>query len=1130
MPNTTYAVRAASFLVFAALVGPTGPSPVRATEPASAPVMAPETAPALPDGTTEATRAIAGFKTPPGTKVELFAAEPQLGNPVAFCLDEKNRVFVAEQYRFNRGTEENRTRPFLLEDDLQIRTLDDRLAMFRKWESKFDGGMKWFSRYTDQIRLLEDRDGDGRAERSTVFATGFNDPLDGMAAGVLARDGDVYVTCIPHLWRLRDKDGDGKADERQSLQRGFGVNAAFLGHDLHGLTWGPDGKLYFSVGDRGFDLKTSDGRALSGPRVGAVFRCLPDGTQLEVVARGLRNPQEIAFDQYGNLFAADNNCDKGDHSRLVWIVEGGDSGWNMAYQTLAAPYLTGPWHAEKIWHLADPEQPAWLVPPVGKLGAGPSGFAYYPGTGLSARYDDHFFMCNYTSPGGVESFAVKPKGAGFEIVDPHDFWKPVQATDVEFGYDGKVYVSDYVKLEWNGGGGWGRIYALQDPQQRETAAVRQMTELFRDGFGRRTTVELGPLLTHPDLRVRQRAQFELARRGGAGEDVALRVLREAATTGARPTTRLHGLWGVAQIAAGTQKTSAPLREFVREKLADSDPHVRGQAAKLLGDLGASESTGALVARLADEDLQVRFHAANSLGKLAADEAFGPIVEMLRANADADPFLRHAAVMALVRCERTDVVERLGRDVSPAVRMAALLTARRRADPRVAQFLDDAELRIVTEAARAINDLPIDAATAKLATTAQRFRGAPQLVPEALWRRVINANYRVGGRDAADTLVALAGDARLSVAMRGEAMAALRQWDSPPSRDRVTGFWRPLASRANDVVKQSIEANVSQLLAGADGELQTRAAELVAALAIPVDDAYFAGWVADRQRAREARVAALRLLAGRKSPAGPAAIETALASDQPALRAAARELIALVDAPRAIGLLRGVLDDERASIEERQGALATLAKLREPGAESLLLEWTERLAAGRVAEELQLDVLEAAETRELPALRELVGRWSKGRQELGALGPHLIALRGGDAGRGRAIFEGHPAAQCMRCHRVGGQGGNAGPELTKVAQRENREHFLQSLVDPDAKIAPGFGTATLVLQDGRAVTGIIRKEDDGSITLETATGEISTIKKTDVEERTPARSPMPSPLKHLSRRDLRDLVEYLSTLR
>ncbi|HND51660.1 MAG TPA: glucose dehydrogenase, partial [Pirellulaceae bacterium] len=249
----------------------------------------PLTADPLPDGRAAGERQLAAFRTPAGLKVELFAAEPQLGNPVAIALDERNRVFVAEEYRFNRGTEENRTRPFLLEDDLQITTLEQRRAMFEKHLAKFEGGWDWFTRYTDQVRLVEDRDGDGRADRSTVFATDFNQPLDGMAAGVIARDGDVWLTCIPKLWRLRDTNDDSVADEREALLDGFGVNAGFLGHDLHGLAWGPDGKLYFSIGDRGFDVKTREGTNAATARRGAVFRCLPDGRDFEVLHTGLRN-------------------------------------------------------------------------------------------------------------------------------------------------------------------------------------------------------------------------------------------------------------------------------------------------------------------------------------------------------------------------------------------------------------------------------------------------------------------------------------------------------------------------------------------------------------------------------------------------------------------------------------------------------------------------------------------------------------------------------------------------------------------------------------------------------------------------------------------------------------------------
>src|SRR5204863_724524 len=151
-------------------------------------------------------------------------------------------------------------------------------------------------------RLVVDSDGDGKADKATIFADGFSHLHDGIGSGVLARDGKVWYTCIPDLYLLEDTKGTGTADVKKSLQTGYGVRTGFLGHDLHGLRFGPDGKLYFSIGDRGTNVKAVDGRTVFLPDTGAVFRCDPDGSNLEVFATGLRNPQELAFDEFGNLF------------------------------------------------------------------------------------------------------------------------------------------------------------------------------------------------------------------------------------------------------------------------------------------------------------------------------------------------------------------------------------------------------------------------------------------------------------------------------------------------------------------------------------------------------------------------------------------------------------------------------------------------------------------------------------------------------------------------------------------------------------------------------------------------------------------------------------------------------------
>ena len=310
------------------------------------------------------------------------------------------------------------------------------------------------------------------------------------------------------------------------MHDGYGIHVGFLGHDLHGLLFGPDGKLYFSIGDRGFNVKTRDGHSLAVPDTGSVLRCNPDGTGLEVFATGLRNPQELAFDQYGNLFTGDNNSDSGDRARWVYVVEGGDSGWRIGYQFMERPVSRGPWNEERLWYPAFTGQAAYIVPPIANLGDGPSGLTFEPGTSqLPAQFKNHFFLVDFrgsSGQSGIRSFALEPKGASFRLIDSERFIWSVLATDVDFGPDGALYFSDWVE-------GWdkpnkGRIYRVADPAMRNQAQVKEVKAIFAGGLANRSLESVAGLLAHPNMRVRQQAQFELAgaaRRGGKSSPKSL---------------------------------------------------------------------------------------------------------------------------------------------------------------------------------------------------------------------------------------------------------------------------------------------------------------------------------------------------------------------------------------------------------------------------------------------------------------------------------------------------------------------------------------------------------------------------------------------------------------------------------
>ncbi len=1089
------------------------------------PVKPPIPNPDLPDGTAKAKQHMAGFRLPPGMKVELFAAEPMLASPVAISVDEKGRVYVAEEYRLGRGAAENRSNPafnfsFWLDDELQLRTNADRLKMYKKWAGKFPQGMDYFTNTADQVRLLEDTTGSGKANKSTVFAGGFNDPLDGLAAGVLAHNGDVYLTCIPNLWKLKDTKGTGVADQRKKLLEGFGVNCAFYGHDLHGLIFGPDGKLYFSIGDRGFNVTSQEGKTFEGQRTGGVFRCDRDGSNFEVVMRGLRNPQELAFDQYGNLFADDNNCDKGDHARLVYVVEDGDSGWNMAYQTMpmTSPAMGGPWFAEKLWHLPHAGQPAWIVPPVGKIGTGPSGFLFTSGTTLPKRYENSFIMCNYAGGRGLEAFKVKPKGAGFEIDDYHDFLTPIMATDAEFGPDGKLYVSDFVNLDWGGKSLGGRIFTVFDQEKLNDPMVVLMKKVFAEGFQKQDLRTLSQLIGHPEMKVRTRAQYEIATRGEKGRDLFAGILKEEI----KSFDQFHSIWGLGQMAKSDPDAVKPLVVALDDKIAE----IRAQAAKALGDIKHAASAGKLVELLTDANPRVKFFAAQSLGKLKHKPAVDALFKVLAANKDEDPWLRHACVAALAKIGDADAVNAKATDANASVRLAVVLVQRRLADKRVVKLLTDADPLVKAEAARAVHDLPMTDLYPDLAKLLPSLTSAVDL--DATVRRALDAAFVLGTADHVKLVLAAASNPNLSTAVRAEAVSCLKDWSDPPQRDRVTGPWRPVAKRDPSLVRGVVSPGFEKLLGSATGPLLNDVVGLIGPLKLDVSDTTLVGWVADNAKADPIRVAALRVLSDRKAKSLAKSLTTALEASSPLLKAEARDLLVSSDPMKAAELLASVLNAEKATMLERQRAFAALPRVKAPDAGKALDTWASKLAAGDVPAELRLDLLDALKAAPSPTRDKLRTKF-----ESSLSSKFAVSLTGGNAERGQQIFYGHAAAQCSRCHIINGNGGAAGPDLSKVAERypdKTREFFLESMLLPSAKIAPGFGTVTLVLSDGRTVSGVLLAEDKKNLTIQYSDGKKETIPLADVDRRTAAASPMPAVDKTLTPNEVRDLIEYLTTLK
>jgi quinoprotein glucose dehydrogenase len=1059
--------------------------------------------------------AASGFKLEPGYRAEPVASEPLLANPVAFCFDPAGRIFVAETHRVHHGTEDNRNHMDWLDDDLAARSVADRRAYI---ERRMPDRLQHFTERSEIVRLLEDRDADGVYDRSSVFSDGYHEIESGAAAGVIWIDNRLLFACIPDLWELRDDDGDGRAEHRRSLAHGFGVHFALFGHDLHGLCEGPDGKIYFSIGDRGLHVETPSG-LLSNPDSGAVLRCNPDGSELELFATGLRNPQELAFNELGDLFSVDNNSDSGDRARIVHIVEGMDAGWRMPYQYLPD---RGPFNREKIWHTKNSDQPAGIVPPIAHLSDGPSGLCYYPGSGMTSDCDRSFFLADFRgapASSGIRRFRLEQEGAGYRLGDDSMFLQGMLATDCEFGPDGVFYVSDWID-GWDGTGK-GRLYRIANDDLKLVAARRETSSLLKE-TPNLDVARLVELLSHDNMRVRLAAQRRLASQLNSRD--ALKSL--AVDSHARQSARIHAIWALGSMA----HDDLELFETIAELCSDHEPEIRNQAARTLGRAKAQPEAerakyGArLAAMLSDTSPRVRASAAAAIGAIRFQPATRQLLQLASDNGpQGDPIVRNAVVMGLAESQSEAELVEAAADSDESARLAIVLALGKQKSEQVRRFLSDPAEQVALEAARVIWDTPIPAAYDALAEALPNIASTN----EPFIRRALAANQALRGATNLHSVAKFASNASAPKAMRDHAWQLIADWPTPSSRDPVHGQWRPLPAMTAVEVLAALETAWPTIQQAGDPAGIVVAAEL----GLPAALEQLPSLLEKPQADAELKARAIASLGRFNDAAADEAIDAGLESEDSSVRLAAYALLAARFPERAVERLTRVVDAGQ-DVRERQAAFDLLAKISSEPACRVLGAWLERVEQGDCPPELLLDVLEASKQASDQGVAtraaELAQRIAASADPAEAF---AVAVQGGDASRGEKLFLSNESLSCRRCHSLTPGEQLVGPSLAGIGNDRSRADLIESITRPNATIVEGFQTTSLLLDTGMVVTGIVRREDDRKAVLLNADGKEVEVDLETVEDRVQGLSAMPEDLmKFMSLRDLRDLVEFLSMQR